>query len=157
MIVLAFGIQGAPVAKGRPRFSRRGKFTTTYTDEKTVTAENWIRACALKAMQADNWAGALDCPLSLTVEFYLARAKKPKAHLREFPASSPDTDNYIKAVLDGMQLAGVYVDDSRVVEIHARKLYGEPRTVVRLETVGNGSPGSTRINDLNEGSTVESQ
>lgn len=135
MIVLSFGIQGVPVAKGRPRFSREGKFARAYTDEKTVTAENWIRACALEAMSG-GYGGEgkfpLDCPLSLTVEFYLARAKKPKAHLREFPASSPDTDNFLKAVLDGMMLAGVYVDDSRVVEIHAKKLYGEPRTNVTL-------------------------
>ena len=40
---IKFTIPGPPQGKGRPRFSRRGKFVTTFTPDKTVLYENLIR------------------------------------------------------------------------------------------------------------------
>ena len=38
-----FEVMGTPVAKGRPKFARRGNFVSTYTPEKTVNYENLVQ------------------------------------------------------------------------------------------------------------------
>ena len=48
----------------------------------------------------------------------------------------PDLDNVVKAILDGLANGGAIRTDSRVVEIHARKEYGDlPETRVKLFTL----------------------
>ena len=40
-----FSIPGKPIAKGRPRFSRMGKFVKTRTPEETINFENKVAVC----------------------------------------------------------------------------------------------------------------
>ena len=51
------------------------------------------------------------------------------------PSAKPDIDNVIKAVLDALN--GIaYKDDARVVELEARKVYGnEPGVAVEIHAV----------------------
>ena len=48
MISIMFTVYGEPVAKGRPRFSTRGKFPIAYTPEKTKTYESEVGMMAKK-------------------------------------------------------------------------------------------------------------
>jgi crossover junction endodeoxyribonuclease RusA len=76
----------------------------------------------------------IDEPVELSVIFYLPR---PKTATREFPAVMPDLDKLIRSV--GDSLTGTVIrDDSRIIAIHAQKLYADSRgvgAVIRLNTL----------------------
>jgi crossover junction endodeoxyribonuclease RusA len=76
----------------------------------------------------------IDEPVELSVIFYLPR---PKTATREFPAVMPDLDKLIRSV--GDSLSGTVIrDDSRIIAIHAQKLYADSRgvgAVIRVNTL----------------------
>jgi len=76
----------------------------------------------------------IDEPVELSVIFYLPR---PKTATREFPAVMPDLDKLIRSV--GDSLSGTVIrDDSRIIAIHAQKLYADARgvgAVIRVNTL----------------------
>jgi len=129
MSSLSFTIPGAPRGKGRPKFARHGNFVRTYTDSATAAYENLV---ALAATAAHEGRPRLDGPLAVTILFVLPRPKSASKRV-VMPAVRPDLDNLQKAVLDGCNQAGVWADDSRVVEMFARKVYGEPCCHVLIE------------------------
>ena len=127
--VVTFKVDGKPQGKGRPRFARRGKFVTTYTDDKTKTYENKIRDIAMLAMGTSK-------PLTTALEAFIyisypVPASYSKTRTKdcleglERPTKKPDIDNVVKAFLDSMNNI-IYVDDTQVVELHSTKVYGEP-------------------------------
>lgn len=98
--------------------------------------KKWRNAVAFAALDlvTEGWE-LLDEPLELTVIFYLPR---PKSVLdRAYPAVMPDLDKLVRAV--GDSLSGVvYVDDSRIISITAKKLYADdrgPGAVIRVNTL----------------------
>ncbi len=125
---IAFEIPGQPVAKGRPRFARRGNFVTTYTPEKTVNYEKLVKIAAAKAM---NGKSPSDRPIDLEIELHMqipvswSKTRKDCAlnglirHTKK-----PDIDNLVKSVKDGCN-GVVWIDDSQVVSLVVRKLYSE--------------------------------
>lgn len=52
MMQIMFTIYGEPVAKGRPRFAKRGNYVQAYTPVKTKTYEDEVRLLATKAKGA---------------------------------------------------------------------------------------------------------
>lgn len=125
--------------KGRPKFARRGKFTVAYTDEKTVSAENWIKTCAVD--QAGN--PCLEGPLIVTMDVSLtipdswSKKKKVAALSGELrPTGKPDVDNYFKTAGDALNEI-VWRDDSQIVEARVTKRYAEiPQTIITVEQIG---------------------
>lgn len=152
MSTLAFTIPGPPRGKGRPKFARMGSFVRAYTDDKTASYENLV---AMAASQAHRGQPPLDGPLTVTALFVIQRPKSAPRRVT-LPATKPDLDNMVKAVLDGCNQAGVWADDSRVVEITARKIYGDPRCEVEITRVeaarGKTSPPPC---ECNAGQTAE--
>ena len=75
--------------------------------------------------------------MRVSVTFFLAKPAKPKWAI--FPASKPDLDKLVRAVLDGC--LPVWTDDSLVVELVAKKrwcgttmdTYPEPGCSVFIE------------------------
>ena len=62
----------------------------------------------------------LPLPVGITLRFYL---KRPRTVSRSVPSVKPDIDKLARAVLDAM--TGVaYDDDSQVIQLTARKVYG---------------------------------
>jgi Holliday junction resolvase RusA-like endonuclease len=124
--MIKFEIDGIPVAKGRVKFARRGKFNVAYTPEKTRTYEDHVRQAGMAAM------GSME-PLETPVKAYFyVRLLVPKSYSKkrmaaclsgdERPAKKPDLDNIIKSLTDGLN--GVcYHDDSQIVDLHATKAY----------------------------------
>jgi Holliday junction resolvase RusA-like endonuclease len=116
-----FSVEGDPVGKQRPRFSR-GR---TYTPKKTTEYEGLI---ANKARLAMGLAEPLETPVAVYIyinhaipasyskkrrEDCLARIERPK---------KPDLDNVAKGCLDAMN-GIVYKDDVQVVSLYVTKRY----------------------------------
>lgn len=114
--------------KRRPRFKLQTG--TAYTDAKTKREERAVRE-AYKGKRFENGEA-----LALRVDVYRALPKsRPLKVSEETDTITPDLDNIVKAVMDGLQDVtgkngetieqGAYVNDSQIVEIHA---YKHPRT-----------------------------
>lgn len=123
---IVFDVPLEPKGKGRPRFSRHGKFTKVYTDQATLDYETAIQLCATKAMGSQK-------PLETPVSVYLhIRVSIPQSYSKkrsegclngsERPTKKPDIDNVAKAYLDAMN-GVVYLDDTQVVELNIKKVY----------------------------------
>jgi len=128
MISIMFTVYGHPVAKGRPRFSTRGKFPVAYTPEKTKTYETEVGMMAKAAIGASKaLEGSLVAFIYVTFPVPPSYSKKrTEACLSdtEKHTKRPDLDNVIKAVIDGMDKI-VFFNDSQITSIHSTKVYGE--------------------------------
>lgn len=128
MMQIMFTVYGEPVAKGRPRFSTRGKFPVAYTPEKTKTYESEVGMMAKAAMGASEALdGALEAFIYVTFPVPASYSKKrTEACLNETEkhTKKPDLDNVVKSVIDGMDKI-VFLNDSQITSIHATKVYGE--------------------------------
>jgi Holliday junction resolvase len=118
--------------KGRPRFRSTGKFIQTYTDKKTASFENLVK---LAFMNSGSEAYVNEEALILKLEIYQAIptsiSKKKKKEMLEgkiHPTKKPDVDNVIKSVLDGLNKVA-YADDKQIIEIQARKKYGQEEKI----------------------------
>ena len=126
-----FIIPGEPVAKGRPKLSRYG----TYTPKKTKEYEEHIKQEWRKNGYKEPLTGAVmvDIVFHRSIQKSGSKAvKTAKLTGKVKPTIKPDLDNYIKAVLDGLN-GLAWVDDSQIVNISATKEYSmKPETVVLI-------------------------
>jgi Holliday junction resolvase RusA-like endonuclease len=116
-------IGGEPVAKGRPRMTRRG---FVYTPAATRKYEAHGR---LAAQQVMNGRPPIATPVRAEIMIDLAppaswSAKRRGAALRGDvrPTTRPDCDNYVKAGLDCINNI-VVSDDSMIVDLLVSKKY----------------------------------
>ena len=132
-------LYGNPVAQGRPRFSRQGGFVKTYDPIKSRTYKALIRL-ELQPLLSDPDFTPIDKACCLNLKVFRALPKSFSKKKREEallgyirPTTKPDTENYVKGVLDALNGTALK-DDSVVCEIFARKFYSErPRIEVVLE------------------------
>ncbi len=129
---IEFSIPGEPVAKGRPRFARAGKFVRTFTPQKSARFEERVRLCAMNA-----GVQPFDGPVGVTVRAYwparkpaLKRGKRPA----EWKDTRPDLDNCLKAVLDGLNGVG-FTDDGQVASALIQKMRAAQGEAARTEVV----------------------
>lgn len=114
-----------PVAKGRPRFTRRG---FVYTPKVTRVYEQAIKNFLLQIDRP--YSSVIDKPLRICLHFFI---RKPKSVKREYPSIRPDVDNYAKAVLDAMN-GIVFKDDGQIISLTVSKAYHTtPGTDVWIE------------------------
>jgi crossover junction endodeoxyribonuclease RusA len=117
-----FEAKGSPQPKGSTRsFVINGRVVTTSDNPALHTWQKVIRFCA------QDWKSGLlpaSTPVSIDIIFTLQRPPSVSAGRRPLPIVKPDCDKLARAVLDA--LSGiVYRDDAQVVDIHARKRYGD--------------------------------
>jgi Holliday junction resolvase RusA-like endonuclease len=118
---LIYSVEGDPVGKQRPRFSR-GR---TYTPKKTVDYEKQI---ADKAREAMGSSEPLETPIAIFIWInhaipasYSKKRKEACLNGLEWP-KKPDLDNVAKVYLDAMN-GIVYKDDVQVVKLRVTKRY----------------------------------
>jgi Holliday junction resolvase RusA-like endonuclease len=135
-LVAEFSVDGIPRPQGSmrafvPKGGRRAYLTSD--NPKTRPWKTDVAAAA-RAGKLVIWQG----PVAVGITFRLPR---PKGHVGKsgllpsaphHPAVKPDLDKLARAVLDALVEAGVIVDDSLVVRLAARKVYGEPGASVRV-------------------------
>lgn len=140
--MLEIVIPGKPIAKKRPRFARRGRFTTTYSAQETEESKIMAQIISLLGEKWEPIKG----PLSMSFIFEFERPKTHygtgknagilKGSAPVFHIQKPDLDNLKKFYLDAMNEL-VFKDDSQVVDITAKKMWGsEGKTSVKIEKRG---------------------
>lgn len=128
---LEFEVYGDPASQGSHAIIH-GRIVQV-NSAKHKAWRNAVKSAAIEALP-DNWI-PLDEAIELSVIFYLP---KPKSVVRDYPTVTPDLDKLVRAVGDSLKDAKVLTDDSRIVTIHAQKLYAGDR----------GLGASIRVNTL---------
>lgn len=106
-----FSVPGKPVAKGRPRLGKHGKFyTPTAKEEKRLASDLLVYA---------RCAGFHETKRDVRLKLV-------------FCGSRGDIDNLIKHFMDAAN-GILWVDDRQVVDVHATVADGDPRTHVEVE------------------------
>lgn len=117
-------VYGRPAPKGSLRVVGRGKHRNVIEDNPNVDAWRALIARAGRAWKLDE---PIDGPLIAEMTITLDRPTTVTPGSRPWPSKrSPghgDIDKLARAVLDGLQDAGVFTDDAQVVELIARKVY----------------------------------
>lgn len=119
----SFRVAGTPIPQGSKTRSASGHFY-----EANKNHGGWRKTVTEAARSQVGMLG-LDEPVAVIIEFWFAPPKKPRFGR---PAVKPDIDKLCRSVLDSLTVAGVWVDDSRVVELVALKFYGEPGVRVKI-------------------------
>lgn len=125
------------VPKARPITTKHH----TFTPKRTKDFENFIANSTYMTMRDWNMDMFPEgIPLKISIDFFL---KPPKRLMRKdglikgcMPVFRPDLDNYVKAVLDGLN-GILFVDDSQIVKLESSKNYTEssPKIIVTISTV----------------------
>lgn len=116
-------IPGKPIFKKRPRFARRGKFVTVYSDQETDEGKAlWEIRQQRPEKLIDNhisvalWFG-MPIPKSTSKKRSLLMSQGKIHHTKK-----PDIDNLIKFYLDVMN-GEIYEDDKQIIDLYAAKGY----------------------------------
>lgn len=135
-----FEVPGKPVAKARPRKSRKDGISRIYTPQESLNFEQLV-GFLFKSKYKSHIPTKNPVKIKINSFFQLPKGvsqKKQNTVMRDFMvvndspyprAKKPDTDNLIKAVLDGLNQIAFY-DDAQVFEITAGKYYAEKTSTV---------------------------
>lgn len=134
-MTVKFTVLGEPQGKGRPRFSRAGKYVRTYTPEKTASYENLVRVEYRR--QCNDFRFEDGVPLDMRIIAYYSipesASKKKRSEMMQHkirPMKKPDMDNVCKVVCDSLNKIA-YRDDVQIADFQIRKFYSnQPRIVV---------------------------
>ena len=124
-------IPGKIVGKQRPKFSRQGNFVKTYTPEKTVNYENWVKMCWMQSEQ-EKLSGNIIAVIVARFIIPQSYSNKKRRELNEKPCpKKPDCDNIAKSILDALN--GIaYDDDAQIVDLSVSKVYSATEEGVDL-------------------------
>lgn len=117
---VAFSVLGTPAPQGSKQAYVVGKRAVVTEDSKRSAP--WRDSVSAAAVDAMNGHPPVDGPVDVAVTFNFIR---PKTSKRVYPSVIPDVDKLLRAVLDGLTAGGVFVDDSRVVDVTGRKRYAD--------------------------------
>lgn len=130
---LVFEIE--PVEQARPRATRMGRGIRLYDPKKvSVYKKQLAMMCRFQYKQAP-----LAGPLKVEMNFFRhvqSSVSKKERKLRlsgsHRPVVKPDTDNYIKSTLDGLN-GLLWEDDNQIVDLVAHKYYSDkPRVEIEV-------------------------
>jgi Holliday junction resolvase RusA-like endonuclease len=141
---LSFRVYGNPATQGSARAfvnKKTGRAIVTSDNTKLKPWRKLVTAAAIIAMRAEGWTMA-DHAVSMEMEFILPRLKShPTTGKGKPPIMNRglDLDKLERAVNDSCGDAGIFVDDSRIVEHRTRKRWAEigeaPGAIVTVRIV----------------------
>lgn len=125
---LTVEVRGLPAPQGSKSYKGRSKAGKPILVESSLALKPWrlqvqsaledaIRAEAVEALFP------LEGPVAVVATFTMRKPKSAPKRRRTFPVTKPDVDKLLRAVLDAGTAAGVWGDDSQVIEETARKAY----------------------------------
>lgn len=114
-------IEGEPRPQGSKTPVRRGDKIILIEAQKQLPAwrEHMTRMLQLKQLEHET---AFTTAVNVALTFWLPR---PKSVKRQYATSTYDLDKLTRAVLDSVTKAGIWRDDSDVVDLTARKTYAD--------------------------------
>jgi len=129
MAVLTLHLPGPPVPLPRPRAVRTPNGVRMYTPAKAAAYKLAIGKASWECAPEDPWEGPVrvhlcfKMPIPVSWPRWKRRAACYGLHR---PCVTPDLDNLIKSVLDGItDAASWWADDRQVVELSAVQWYAE--------------------------------
>jgi len=129
---IRFTIEGKPQQQGsKSAYLQAGRIKLVEANKNLMPWRTAAIPVAQQAAIAQDWE--FPEPQQPVMAKMLFVFDKPKSVRRDQMSVKPDLDHLIRAVGDLLTQAGLIVDDSQIVEIAARKEYGEiPRTEITL-------------------------
>lgn len=107
-----FQVDGDPVGKGRPRFTRQGR---AYTPKRTKDYEAKVRQAYIDSGGPDFGERLMSMIITANFGMPSSWSKKKRAALDgKFCGKLPDADNCIKSVADALN-GTAYADDKQIV------------------------------------------
>lgn len=133
MLKIAFTVEGEPIPKGRPRFTRQ-QGRRAYTPDRTKNYEMQVGFAAKAAMRGHR---PTSLPVHVSIKAFFPIPKSAKKAEREAAAKEQlwhcgkcDSDNVFKSIADGV-IGIVYDDDKQICEMACTKMYSDhPRVEV---------------------------
>jgi len=120
-------VVGNPAPQGsKTAYVRGGRAVMVEANKRLPEWRTAVMTAAHLAFIASESVEPFTQPVRVEMTFFIDRPKKPKWD--KYPGSKPDLDHYIRAVGDSLTKAGVWADDSLMVEVVARKLWAGPTT-----------------------------
>jgi len=115
-------------------YNKNIKRPMTYELKESRDWYNYIKLCIIEKLGKDiNNNYPYDTPIIVYVNFYLQRPKsRPKKYI--YPDKKPDLDNLEKILYDAMQ-GIIYTNDSRIIEKHVKKEYGQEGLNIEVYTI----------------------
>lgn len=123
MGILRIEAYGKPETQGSMRgFVRGGRAVVTSDNKNLRPWRDTVTLAAVDAALAAEWE-RIDGPVRLSAVFWMPRpVAAPKT--RDIPpVTTKDLDKLVRSVCDSLTNAGVWVDDNRICDLHARKRY----------------------------------
>ena len=135
---LVFEIE--PVEQARPRATRMGRGIRLYDPKKVSVYKKQLAMMCQLQYKNDPVTGPLKVELTFFRHIQSSISKKER-ELRlsgsHRPVVKPDTDNYVKSTLDGLN-GLLWEDDNQIVDLIAHKYYSDnPRIEVEVKKIGN--------------------
>jgi Holliday junction resolvase RusA-like endonuclease len=114
-------IEGSPRPQGSKKAFARGTSIVLVEANKELPAwrEHMTRMLQLKQLEQET---AFTTATNVALTFWLPR---PKSVKRQYATGTYDIDKLTRAVLDSITKAGVWRDDSDVVDLTVRKTYDD--------------------------------
>lgn len=142
--MITMRVFGTPAPQGSKRHVGGGRMI-----EASKKVKPWRAAIVDQAIR-DGVAGSqFDGPLMLRVTFYMQRpkfhsgVKGIKALAPLFPHKVPDLDKLLRSTCDALTDSQVIVDDARIVQIKARKIYADEVAPGALIYITHTNEGET--------------
>jgi Holliday junction resolvase RusA-like endonuclease len=119
---LVITVHGKPAPQGSKRHVGGGRMI-----EQSKRVRPWreaVKEAALRALE-NTAAHRLDGPVRLDIAFTFDKPASAPKRRRTWPTtrSSGDIDKLQRSTLDALTDAGVFKDDSQVIDVHARKVF----------------------------------
>ena len=120
---ISFSVVGEPAPQGSKRNVGHGIMIEASKAVKPWReAVKWAAVEAIAGRPRPLLGSAKGAALFLEVEFFLRR---PKSVKDKYPGKRPDIDKLLRSTMDALTQAGVYRDDSQVVDTHMSKRYAD--------------------------------
>lgn len=146
--ILTFRVRGLPIGQGRISFLGKGRPAIHSNQDRLLPWRELVQHAAEAAIRdaresQPDWF-PLAGPVGLYACFTMSKPKSAPKTKPTFPVTRPDASHLLRAVEDAITNAGVWHDDSQLVDEHVVKAYpGEhvqalevPGVVIRVYTVG---------------------
>ena len=117
-----FEIEGDPVGKGRPRFTKQGR---AYTPKRTKDYESRVRKAYIDSGGPHFDEQPLIIRVTAVMQMPKSWSNKKRKQLLDTPCTKkPDADNILKSIQDGL-LGAAYQDDCQIYDTGCMKVWGD--------------------------------